>query len=84
MRGGFSGGGIFLYPADLRALDMKLDVCVLFMRQSPLHFWLRRLAARRLMEAIPILDLLPPTIHARVPFIFGSSNEVDEFMRYGS
>ena len=32
----------------------------------------------------PILDLLPSTLHARVPFIFGSSNEVDEFMRYGS
>ena len=31
-----------------------------------------------------ILDLAPQTLHARVPFIFGSANEVDAFARYSS
>jgi len=30
----------------------------------------------------PILDLVPETLHARVPLVFGSANEVDEFARY--
>jgi len=28
--------------------------------------------------------LVPQTLHARVPFIFGSVNEVDAFTRYRS
>ena len=84
MRGGFSGGAAFSYIRLTRVLDMELDVCALFMKQTPLHFSLRQLAAKAVDGSGPILDLLPPTIHARVPFIFGSSNEVDEFMRYRS
>ena len=31
-----------------------------------------------------ILDITPNSLHQRVPLVFGSANEVDEFMSYGS
>jgi fructose-1,6-bisphosphatase I len=31
-----------------------------------------------------ILDITPTSLHQRVPLVFGSANEVDEFINYGS
>ena len=31
-----------------------------------------------------ILDIIPTSLHQRVPLVFGSANEVDEFINYGS
>ena len=79
----FRRGGIFLYPADSRS-GYETGRLRLVYEANPIAFLVEAAGGKAVDGSNPILDLLPPTIHARVPFIFGSSNEVDEFMRYRS
>ena len=79
----FRRGGIFLYPADSRS-GYETGRLRLVYEANPIALLVEAAGGRAVDGQGPILDLLPPTLHARVPFIFGSSNEVDEFMRYGS
>ncbi len=78
----FRRGGIFLYPADSRS-GYGTGRLRLVYEANPIALLVEAAGGKATDGDGPILDLLPPTIHARVPFIFGSSNEVDEFMRYG-
>ena len=79
----FRRGGIFLYPADSRS-GYETGRLRLVYEANPIAFLVETAGGKAVDGSDPILDLLPATIHARVPFIFGSSNEVDEFMRYRS
>ncbi len=79
----FRRGGIFLYPADSRS-SYGTGRLRLVYEANPIAFLVEAAGGQAVDGNGPILDLLPPTIHARVPFIFGSSNEVDAFMRYRS
>ena len=79
----FRRGGIFLYPADSRS-GYGTGRLRLVYEANPIALLVEAAGGKAVDGNGPILDLLPPTLHARVPFIFGSSNEVDEFMRYGS
>jgi len=79
----FRRGGIFLYPADSRP-GYGTGRLRLVYEANPIALLVEAAGGKAVDGNGPILDLLPPTLHARVPFIFGSSNEVDEFMRYGS
>ena len=79
----FRRGGIFLYPADSRS-GYGTGRLRLVYEANPVAFLVEVAGGKAIDGNGPILDLLPATLHARVPFIFGSSNEVDEFMRYRS
>ena len=79
----FRRGGIFLYPADSRS-GYGTGRLRLVYEANPIALLVEAAGGKAVDGNGPILDLLPSTLHARVPFIFGSSNEVDEFMRYGS
>ena len=76
----FRRGGIFLYPADSRSgyEDGRLR---LVYEANPVALLVEAAGGKAVDGKNPILDLLPESLHARVPFIFGSTNEVDEFMR---
>jgi fructose-1,6-bisphosphatase I len=77
----FRRGGIFLYPADLRS-GYEAGRLRLVYEANPVALLVEAAGGKAVDGNGPILDLLPETLHARVPFIFGSANEVDEFMRY--
>ena len=77
----FRRGGIFLYPADAR-LGYEAGRLRLVYEANPVAFLVEAAGGKAVDGSGPILDLLPENLHARVPFIFGSANEVDEFMRY--
>ena len=79
----FRRGGIFLYPAD-RRLGYGAGRLRLVYEANPVAFLVEAAGGKAVDGKRPILDIIPETLHARVPFIFGSANEVDEFMRYGS
>ena len=79
----FRRGGIFLYPADARKgydtgrLRLVYEANPMAMLVSQAGGW----ASDGQQE---ILAITPTSLHQRVPLVFGSANEVDEFMNYGS
>lgn len=77
----FRRGGIFLYPADARS-GYGAGRLRLVYEANPVAFLVEAAGGKAVDGNGPILDILPQSLHARVPFIFGSANEVDEFMRY--
>ena len=76
----FRRGGIFLYPADSRS-GYEAGRLRLGYEANPVALLVEAAGGKAVDGKNPILDLLPENLHARVPLIFGSSNEVDEFMR---
>ena len=47
-------------------------------------FLVNQAGGRASGEQQDILDIVPDALHQRVPLVFGSANEVDEFVKYGS
>ena len=76
----FRRGGIFLYPADSRS-GYEAGRLRLVYEANPVALLVEAAGGKAVDGKNSILDLLPESLHARVPFIFGSTNEVDEFMR---
>ena len=76
----FRRGGIFLYPADSRS-GYEAGRLRLVYEANPIALLVEAAGGKAVDGKNSILDLLPESLHARVPFIFGSTNEVDEFMR---
>jgi fructose-1,6-bisphosphatase I len=77
----FRRGGIFLYPADARR-GYEAGRLRLVYEANPVAFLVEAAGGKAINGDGPILDLVPETLHARVPLVFGSANEVDEFARY--
>ena len=79
----FRRGGIFLYPADARK-GYEMGRLRLVYEASPMAMLVSQAMGRASDGQQDILDITPTSLHQRVPLVFGSANEVDEFMRYGS
>ena len=79
----FRRGGIFLYPADNRD-GYATGRLRLVYEASPMAFLVTQAGGRAVDGKHDILDITPSKLHQRVPLIFGSANEVDEFIKYGS
>jgi fructose-1,6-bisphosphatase I len=79
----FSRGGIFLYPADRRK-GYEAGRLRLVYEANPVAFLVEAAGGRATDGRCRILTLVPDTLHARVPLVFGSAKEVDEFAGYGS
>ncbi|HTV33022.1 MAG TPA: class 1 fructose-bisphosphatase [Methylocella sp.] len=76
-------GGVFLYPGDQRAgySDGRLR---LLYEANPVAFIIEHAGGLASDGTRPILDIVPPAIHARVPLVFGSSVLVELVGRYHS
>ncbi|MDR2884859.1 MAG: class 1 fructose-bisphosphatase [Deferribacteraceae bacterium] len=72
-------GGIFLYPADTKNPKGKLR---LLYEAFPLAFLVEQAGGRATDGTQDILDIVPDSIHQRVPFIVGSKLDVDDYERY--
>ena len=75
----FERGGIFLYPQDKREKN-KSGRLRLTYEANPISFLISQAGGKATNGSIDILNLEVNEIHQRVPFIFGSEEEVDIFL----
>ena len=69
-------GGIFGYPADRKNPNGKLR---LLYEAAPVAFLVEQAGGKALAGTDRVLDVVPHSIHQRVPLILGSPDDVDEF-----
>ena len=75
----FERGGIFLYPQDKREKN-KSGRLRLTYEANPISFLINQAGGKATNGSIDILNVEVIEIHQRVPFIFGSEEEVDIFL----
>ena len=75
----FERGGIFLYPQDKREKN-KSGRLRLTYEANPISFLIIQAGGKATNGSINILNVEVNDIHQRVPFIFGSEEEVDIFL----
>ena len=75
----FERGGIFLYPQDKREKN-KSGRLRLTYEANPISFLISQAGGKATNGSIDILNVEVKEIHQRVPFIFGSEEEVDIFL----
>jgi fructose-1,6-bisphosphatase I/sedoheptulose-1,7-bisphosphatase len=74
-------GGVFLYPRDRKQPRRDGRLRLLY-EANPIGFLVEQAGGRASTGAGPILDLAPAALHQRVPFVFGSRDEVERIERY--
>ena len=77
----FNRGGIFLYPADKR-LKNKQGRLRLTYEANPLAMLIKEAEGKATNGIMDILDVEVLDIHQRSPLIFGSTEEVENFIQY--
>ncbi|RPH58976.1 MAG: fructose-1,6-bisphosphatase, partial [Burkholderiales bacterium] len=76
-----SRGGVFLYPRDTKT-PYKPGRLRLMYEAAPVAFLMEQAGAGASTGTRPLLDVVPDTLHQRVPVIVGSRDEVDLIVRY--
>lgn len=74
-------GGIFLYPGDARDGYAQGRLRLVY-ECAPIAFLIEQANGKATTGTDPILDRSADTLHARTPFIFGSSEKVDRLIGY--
>jgi len=74
-------GGVFLYPYDLRDPSRPGKLRLMY-EANPMAFIIEQAGGVCTTGRESILDIKPKSIHQRVPFIFGSKNEVERVINY--
>jgi fructose-1,6-bisphosphatase I len=72
-------GGIFAYPADRKNASGKLR---LLYEANPFAFIFEAAGGRASTGRDRILDLVPTSLHQRVPLVLGSPHDVDMFEQF--
>ena len=73
----FSRGGVFLYPADSRDGYGEGRLRLVY-EAAPMAFLAEQAGGLASDGVRDILDIVPATVHQRVPLVFGSTDEVAE------
>ena len=79
----FRRGGVFLYPADRRDGYAQGRLRLVY-EANPVAMLVEQAGGKASDGTSAIMDRLPKDLHERVPFIFGSMNEVDVILGYHS
>lgn len=74
-------GGVFLYPGDRRRGYSRGRLRLVY-EAHPIAMIIEQAGGRATDTVNPILDLAATELHQRVPFVFGSTNEVARIGRY--
>ena len=74
-------GGVFLYPRDSKDKTRNGRLRLLY-EANPISFLIEQAGGRASSGRERILDILPSTLHQRVPLIFGAAEEVERIERY--
>ena len=72
-------GGIFGYPADMKNKNGKLR---LLYEAAPMAYLIEQAGGLALTGKTRIMDLIPQSVHQRVPVILGSPDDVREVRKY--
>ncbi|PZC85199.1 fructose-1,6-bisphosphatase 1 [Helicoverpa zea] len=72
-------GGIFMYPATKSAPNGKLR---LLYECNPMSFIVTEAGGLATNGTIPVLDIVPTSIHQRAPCFLGSKQDVEELLSY--
>ena len=71
----FRRGGVFLYPGDARPGQEEGRLRLVY-EANPIAFLAEKAGGKAILGKTAVLDLEPQSLHQRVPFIFGSAEEV--------
>jgi fructose-1,6-bisphosphatase I len=74
-------GGIFLYPADRRRGYARGRLRLVY-EANPIAFLVEQAGGSATNGVMPILDLVPASLHERTPLVFGSADKVERVARY--
>jgi fructose-1,6-bisphosphatase len=74
-------GGVFLYPKDTKDPGKPGRLRLLY-ECNPIAFIIEQAGGAASTGRGRVLDVQPETLHQRVPFIFGSAEEVARIERY--
>ena len=74
-------GGVFLYPRDTKE-PRKAGRLRLMYEAAPMALIMREAGARAVTGTHDLLDIVPDTLHQRIPVILGSRDEVDRIVAY--
>jgi fructose-1,6-bisphosphatase I len=74
-------GGVYLYPADKRKGYGHGRLRLVY-EANPVAFLIEQAGGAATDAVDRILDIVPHSLHQRVPVVFGSAKEVDRIARY--
>lgn len=74
-------GGVFMYPKDNKDATKPGRLRLLY-EANPISFIIEQAGGVATTGRERLMEVLPSELHQRVPFIFGSKNEVDLITRY--
>ncbi len=74
-------GGVFLYPRDRKDPARPGRLRLLY-EANPVGFLVEQAGGRASTGRGPVLAVAPRALHERVPFVFGSREEVERIERY--
>ncbi|WP_067708748.1 class 1 fructose-bisphosphatase [Nocardia yamanashiensis] len=74
-------GGLYMYPRDTRHPARPGRVSLLY-GANPIAFVVEQAGGAAITGHERVLDVQPEELHQRIPFIFGSRNEVERIERY--
>jgi len=74
-------GGVFLYPSDQRDGYASGRLRQVY-EANPIAFCIEQAGGAATNGTTRILDLVPETLHAKTPLVFGSKGEVETFAGY--
>jgi fructose-1,6-bisphosphatase I len=72
-------GGIFAYPADRKSPQGKLR---LLYEANPFALIFEAAGGKASTGRDPVLDVVPTSLHHRVPLVLGSTRDVDDFEQF--
>jgi len=77
----FAGGGVFMVPRDTREPRKPGHLRLLY-EAAPMGYLMEQAGAAAVTGTQPLLDIVPDTLHQKVPAILGSRDEVVRIVEY--
>jgi fructose-1,6-bisphosphatase I/sedoheptulose-1,7-bisphosphatase len=74
-------GGVFMYPKDTKTPGKPGRLRLLY-EANPIALLVEQAGGRATTGQERLLDVMPESLHQRVPLILGSRNEVERIERY--
>lgn len=72
-------GGIFMYPANEKSPKGKLR---LLYECNPIAFLIEQAGGMATTGTQRVLDVIPESLHQRLPFVVGSPDDVEEYLSF--
>jgi fructose-1,6-bisphosphatase I/sedoheptulose-1,7-bisphosphatase len=74
-------GGVFMYPKDTKDPSKPGGLRLMY-EGNPISFIVEQAGGAASTGRERVMELVPDSLHLRVPLIFGSKNEVERIERY--